>query len=443
MIEPIDNTTIDKISNIAFREYARTYLDIEHDFLQKIKSYGLPFSETDDMTVYSSFVNDLSDRGLTISNDRKSLHCGWLSSSCEACRKGIETATFLISVQCPKNCFFCFNANQMNYDYLLKNTNDVVAELHFNHKHRRPLSDIALTGGEPLCHRHETLAFFHEVQNLYPEAYTRLYTSGAYLDEDLLTELKNAGVNEIRFSIKTGESEKEQALLLEKIKHAKEYIPFVMVEMPVMPDEYELMTHLLIELNSIPIDGINLLELCFPFNNADKFAERGFKLKKRPFRVLYNYWYAGGLPIAGSEEVCLRLLDFVLDNMFSIGVHYCSLENKFTGQVYLRNMPYRNMFPTCVMSQRDSFLKAAKVFGTDAGLIRSYFDKKGLSNYRLDIDEDYLEFPVNYMTELSKEFENIEVGISFYIVEGEQSESLRELRVDLTTPHLFDIENDI
>lgn len=92
-------------------------------------------------------------------------------------------------MQCPKNCFFCFNPNQVDYDHLLKNTHDVLSELRFYHKQQRPLSDIALTGGEPLIHKQETLAFFHEVQQLYPDAYTRLYTSGAFLDEALLKEL--------------------------------------------------------------------------------------------------------------------------------------------------------------------------------------------------------------------------------------------------------------
>jgi len=75
------------------------------------------------------------------------------------------------------------------------------------------------------------------------------------------------------------------------------------------------------------IFGINLLEFCFPWNNVDVYRQHGYKIKARPHRVLYNYWYAGGLPIAGSETVCLDLVDFALQQGLKFGVHYCSLEN--------------------------------------------------------------------------------------------------------------------
>jgi len=37
-------------------------------------------------------------------------------------------------------------------------------------------------------------------------------------------------------------------------------------------------------------------------NNADEFRKRGFKLKTPPFRVLYDYWYAGGLRSQGAKR---------------------------------------------------------------------------------------------------------------------------------------------
>ena len=44
-----------------------------------------------------------------------------------------------------------------------------------------------------------------------------------------------------------------------------------------------------------------------------------------PFPVLYDYGYAGGLPLAGSELLCLELLEYALDEGLSLGVHYLSL----------------------------------------------------------------------------------------------------------------------
>ena len=75
-----------------------------------------------------------------------------------------------------------------------------------------------------------------------------------------------------------------------------------------------------------------LLEFCYPYFNSEVFVERNFKVKKQPFRVLYNYWYAGGLPVSQSELDCLKLVEFALDEGLTMGVHYCSLENKQTAQ---------------------------------------------------------------------------------------------------------------
>jgi len=53
------------------------------------------------------------------------------------------------------------------------------------------------------------------------------------------------------------------------------------------------MKSVLTELDRLEIFGINLLEFCFPYNNADVYRERGYKIKGRPYRVLYNYLYGG------------------------------------------------------------------------------------------------------------------------------------------------------
>jgi len=44
-----------------------------------------------------------------------------------------------------------------------------------------------------------------------------------------------------------------------------------MVEMPVIPGSLEEMKDLLKKLDSLGIFGINLLEFCFPLNNAQVF----------------------------------------------------------------------------------------------------------------------------------------------------------------------------
>ena len=154
-----------------------------------------------------------------------------------------------------------------------------------------------------------------------------------------------------------------------------------MVEMPVMPDELPLMQDLLVELDKRGATGINLLELCFPFNNAAAFARRGYSIKHEPYRVPYDYWYAGGLPIEGSEDACIRLLSFAIERELRMGVHYCSLENKLTGQMYQQNAPFKQAFPPREYTQRGHFLACARIFGVDAAAARRILAGSGHADF--------------------------------------------------------------
>ncbi|MBQ9003160.1 MAG: hypothetical protein IJ087_15020 [Eggerthellaceae bacterium] len=110
MEQPITLHSRPSIENEAFRRYAENLVEIERDFHQAIGSLGLAVSnEGDD---FEERVRRLRDLGVSIGNDCKSFHVGWISPACMACRKGVGTETFLTSTQCPRSCFFCFNPNQ-------------------------------------------------------------------------------------------------------------------------------------------------------------------------------------------------------------------------------------------------------------------------------------------------------------------------------------------
>lgn len=444
MHEAITADSISRISNPLFRENAQIYIDIAADYYSRMASYGLDYSNEAYLTPFDFWVESLAERGLEISNDHRSFHVGWISPSCVTCRKGVGAGTFLFSNQCPRNCFFCFNHNQKDYERLLSDIDDPIAKIEEYHAQGVKFRDLALTGGEPLLHKAKTIEYFEAVHRLYPDAYTRLYTSGAFFDTEIAKALANAGLKEIRFSIKTDDSEQEREELFELMKTAKAVIPFVVVEMPVMPDEFELMKDLLVRLDELEIDGINLLELGFPFNNAEEYAWRGYKLKSQLFRTLYSYTYAAGLPIAGSEDACLKLLGFALDQGLKLGVHYCSLENKYTAQIYLQNVGYKDTFDFCEFSERDYFFKSVKAFGSDADLVEAFFAEKGLETYRKDEEDHLVEFPPSYVSRLEDSFPDLQLGLSYYVVVGEgENIGLRELRLDLVIPETFDICEDV
>ena len=113
-----------------------------------------------------------------------------------------------------------------------------------------------------------------------------------------------------------------------------------MVEMPVIPGTLSEMQELLVRLDDMGVRGVNLLEFCFPLCNAEAFRDRGFELRKHPFNYLYDYWYGGGVPVAGSEAEALELLAFAEREGLRLGIHYCSSDNKNTGQIYQQNKAF-------------------------------------------------------------------------------------------------------
>lgn len=436
--------SIDASGSAARTRYLQRYEAVDQDFRKQVATFGLPFAPRRNEAERERLLAHLSQRDVALSNEGKSIHAGWISPSCVQCRRGVGAATFLLSVQCPKNCYFCFNPNQLDYDRLLHETNDVLGELDAVHARGIELTDIALTGGEPLVHASESIAFFKHAAELFPQARTRLYTSGVCLDDGLLACLEEARLDEIRFSVKIDEPPKLRAALLDLIEHSTHGIGSVVVEMPVMPDGLEDMKKLLVELDAIGIDGINLLELCYPLHNAEAFAERGYAIKNPPYRVLYDYWYAGGLPIDGSEEACLRLIAFARDAKLGMGVHYCSLENKFTSQIYLQNSPFRHAFPQCILSERDCFLKTARAFGDDVARVAQALDALGAAEYEIDRKDATIAFSPNLVPLLAAEFADMPLGIGSCVVERDGDDArLRELVVRPTTPRKFDCATDL
>jgi len=441
MIREISRRTLAEVQNPKFSKYASTYLDIYDDFMKQIEGTGLEISQEDNLDWVTARYSRLKQKGAFLRNDDKSIYINQISPACVACKIGVGSATFFISLQCNRDCYFCFNPNQENYEYFTNNKRNLIEELDQIRASGQQIHHLALTGGEPLLHLDESVEFFQKAKENFPEAHSRLYTCGDFIDDDSLQQLKVAGLEEIRFSIRLHDRVEAQQITLDEIALAMDYIPSVMVEMPVLPDTLDRMKELLIELDRIGISSINLLEFCFPFRNARTFRNKGFKIKNPPYRVLYNYWYAGGLPIAGSELECLELLEFAIDEGLDIGIHYCSLENKHTGQIYQQNVG-KKVSPRYHFSEKDFFFKSAKVFGEDISKVQERFRVSPNQSTFRDTDHDYLEFhpsKIGLLMDL-----DIEVGISSYVMETrENDEFMRELKVDLTFPNQFDFEKDV
>ncbi len=440
MLRNLSAQQLATVKNPILKDYGQIYVKIADSFSEWVHQTGLILDQ--DLTLETeSLLKRLQTKGAHFRNEGKSIYVNQISPACVACQKGVGSVSLFISLMCHRDCYFCFNKNQDNYDQFAKHTRNYREELDSLHLRGGKLVHLGLTGGEPLLHKPETVDFFQHAKAKFPRVYTRLYTSGDLVDEDILKQLQETHLDEIRFSIKIDDPHTVHLDILEKIALAKAYIPSVMVEMPVIPGTLDAMKDLLLKLDSIGIFGINLLEFCFPLNNAEIFAQHEFKVKNPPYRVLYDYWYAGGLPISNSELDCLQLLEFILDQKLTLGAQYCSLENKHTAQIYQQNYGQR-MAKTQYFSNKDYFYKSAKVFGEDIPKVLNIFKRFHNTNYIINEDYQYLEFHVEKIRSLAKL--DLEIGISYNVIETRDNRNyVRELRLDVTSPKDFDMKTDI
>ena len=327
----------------TLRAWLDEYAAIEREYLDALSARGIDFGPRGrfDARVREA-KRRLRDKGTLFRNGDASISAGPLSPACLACSDDLGSKTFVLSLQCNRDCYFCFNANQEG-DEECARVGDWRQELDEFASACGDVTHVGLTGGEPLLHRREAVEFVRYGRERNPKAHVRLYTAGDFLVEDILIELRDAGLDELRMSVKLDVLDVPDAAdgivedAARALALAKSYIPSVMVEMPVIPGTGDAMRRLLVRLDELGVFGINLLEFGFPLSDWSEFARRGFEAKNPPFPVTYDYSYPGGLPVDGSELLCLELLEFALDEGLALGVHYCSLENKNRGQVFRQN----------------------------------------------------------------------------------------------------------
>ena len=438
MLKKITKDSLYVINNQSFLRYAQLFTQIESNTIVNIEAFGLPLELPQINDEKTKWLENLNESGVRFRNNNKSIYLNNISSACEACQTGAESYTTFLSMKCHRNCYFCFNENEDSFTHFLTHQREATEELASLLENGYRLKHIALTGGEQLLFPEEAIQFFQFANTKTPESHTRMYTAGDLLTEDILRQLKEVSLKEIRFSIKMEDSPQKIKHILGKIEMAKKYIPQVLVEMPVIPGTLAEMKKLLLKLDEIGIFGINLLEFCFPLKNPQPFIDRGFSLKNPPYEMYYNYWYAGGLAIAKSEEHCLELLKFATEQQLKIGVHYCSLENKFTGQVYQQNYD-QQLELTYSFSDRDYYFKTAKIFGKDMKKAIGILEKNRIP-YKINQQYDFIQFSIEAIQYLLAI--KVEIAIVSCIVEFEDDERvIKEVSVDWTTPALFRLED--
>ena len=417
------------MANEVFASELREYEKGACAYVRALEDKGVRFAKAGANQQRIDVLREqLRAKGAQFKNAGASIVWGWQSNACVECTGNHGSETFSTTFKCHRDCYFCFNYNVADYEKFVREgcpwregLED--AERRYGHD---GLAVLGLTGGEPLLVLDDSIALLEEAGERFPSAHKRMYTSGDLLTEEGAARLRDAGLDEIRFSVKQDDPIERQERVLAGMEIARRCIPSLMVEMPIIPNTEERMHELFDRWSEIGLDGINLLEFCFPFHSWEEYESRGFAIRNPPFDVMYDYGYSGGLPVAGSEELCLELMLWGIDHEVPFGMHYCSLDNKHRSEMRLRNERGAHMTPILTFDEGDFFLKCAKVYGSDRETARKALEATGCNDFMPNDCEKSLAFPLAFVRALDGL--GVECAIAFHVIgSDEEGAYIREV----------------
>ncbi|MDO3378649.1 radical SAM protein [Geoalkalibacter halelectricus] len=249
------------------------------------------------------------------------LDCNRLSPGCAVCVAGRWSCLF-INGRCNCDCFYCPSAqddigrpttNSLEFDSP-EDYADYIAAFGF--------TGVSFSGGEPLLTPERTLSYLRAVKKRFGAAvHTWLYTNGTLVASDILGQLRDAGLDEIRFDIGAVDYH------LTKAVAAVGVIPTVTVEIPAVPEKYALLRDKISEMAACGIAHLNLHQLRLTPYNFERFQGRG-----------YTFLHGEKVTVLESELCALELIRDTLERGIDLPINYCSFvyKNRYQAQAARR-----------------------------------------------------------------------------------------------------------
>lgn len=275
----------------------------------------------------NELLQSVSGKVIKHFNESK-ISTGPLSPGCMTCGKGTWSCIFIGSL-CTAKCFYCpQNRNQEKDEppnesgLIFNNPDDYVDYLE-----KFKFKGVSFSGGEPFLKFKEVITFIKKIRKrLGRGIYIWIYTNGDLVDEDKLKALKEAGLNEIRFDIAA------RKYSLKAVKMATGIIDRVTVEIPAVPEDYEILKKCLPRMKAMGVAHLNLHQLNATQQCYKAFINRG-----------YTFLHQPNIAILESEMTALRIIKYALDNKVGLSINYCTptYKHRFQKKAYReRFQPY-------------------------------------------------------------------------------------------------------
>jgi uncharacterized protein len=287
-------------------------------------------------------IHSLKDQ-INFSAKNSKPHRGALSPGCQICGMGGWGCNFINGL-CTRNCFYCPQDRSLSAE-----RSPMTDRIKFKDPSEHcafikmfDIKGVGFSGGEPLLVLDTLLAHIKTIRKECGNSiYLWVYTNGDRLSKRALMDLRDAGIDELRINISARDYD------LSPVSRARDHVPRVTVEVPIIPEDFEIMKNSLVRMEEIGVDFLNIHQLFATKHNYRSYCSRNYHLLHQPFPPVYE-----------SELCALKLLLYASEQKTSIPINYCSTEYKNTFQDF------------------DKYTRIGKVFKesyeeiTDAGYLR-------------------------------------------------------------------------
>ncbi len=256
-----------------------------------------------------------------------SLLVGTLPKGCRLCAKGSKMVLFVTGL-CDSSCYYCpLSEEKAGKDLVFADEMPVSNEQDIIYETDAIRGEGAgISGGDPLCTINRTLEYIQLLKSKYGnDFHIHLYTSKTAVSQENLEQLRNAGLDEIRFHPQNDDWSGIERALKSGLK--------VGIEVPTIPGKTEKLKQIALRAEELGLAFLNMNELEASETNFENLRSQGMRLTDM-----------SSASIEGSAEVAREVLEWASENLTSLSVHFCSAS--FKDAVQMRNRLERRLEQT-------------------------------------------------------------------------------------------------
>jgi pyruvate formate-lyase activating enzyme-like uncharacterized protein len=237
--------------------------------------------------------------------------CRDLSPGCRCCGDGSWSCLF-VNGRCNGSCFYCPTAQDEDGPPVTNGLAFTSPEEYAAYVAAMGFSGVSISGGEPLMTPDLTVGFLSAVRKRCgDDVHLWLYTNGTLLTADLCSQLRDAGLDEIRFDLGAVRYN------LKKLRLAVGCIKSVTVEIPAVPEDEETLKRKMFEMAEAGVNHLNLHQMRLTPHNFGPLTDRG-----------YTFLHGEKVTVLESELCALRMVRYGLEQGIPLPVNYCSFPYK-------------------------------------------------------------------------------------------------------------------